>query len=80
LIQGWSKRILTILGLKKTVHKRPGSVVEDGRLRLSGGNIPDAVEGRLMLESIGRLEYTVNRLMDRAYEDDWTRLRAGGGV
>jgi hypothetical protein len=44
--------------------------------RLSGGNVPDAVEGRLLLERIGKQEYTVNRLMDRVYEDEWTRLRA----
>jgi hypothetical protein len=30
LIQGWSQRILTLMGLKRTVSKRPGRVVEDG--------------------------------------------------
>jgi transposase len=43
----------------------------------SRGNVPDAVEGRLLLETIGKQEYTVNRLMDRAYEAERTGLRAG---
>ena len=38
----------------------------------------DAEAGRLLLESIGPLEQTVNLLMDRAYEDDKTRLTAWG--
>jgi hypothetical protein len=44
--------------------------------RLSGGNVPDAVEGRALLETIGTQEYTGNLLMDRAYEDERTGLMA----
>jgi transposase len=45
---------------------------------LSAGNVTDAEAGRLLLESLGPLEQTVNLLMDRAYEDDKTRLTAWG--
>jgi hypothetical protein len=45
-------------------------------LRLSGGNVLNVIEGRLLLESIGKQEHTVNLLMDRAYEDNRTRLIA----
>ena len=43
---------------------------------LSGGNVPDAQAGRPLLETLGKQESTVNLLMDRAYEDDRTRLTA----
>jgi transposase len=46
--------------------------------RLSPGNASDAVEGRLLLDTIGPLEESVMLLMDRAYEDDRTRLTAWG--
>ena len=36
----------------------------------------DAWAGRLLLETVGPLERTVQLLMDRAYEDDLTRLTA----
>jgi transposase len=45
---------------------------------LSGGNVSDAQAGRLLLETLGRQENTVELLMDRAYEDDATRLTAWG--
>jgi hypothetical protein len=60
--------------------KIPGLTVgERGMVayRRSGGNVPDAVEGRLLPENIGRLEYTVNLLMDWAYENERIWLRAG---
>ena len=45
---------------------------------LSGGNVNDAQAGRLLLETIGKQENTVNLLMDRAYQDDITRFTAWG--
>jgi transposase len=45
---------------------------------LTGGNVPDAQAGRLLLETLGKQEITVDLLMDRAYEDDMTRLTAWG--
>ena len=45
---------------------------------LSAGNVTDAEAGRLLLESLGPLEQTANLLMDRAYEDEKTRLAAWG--
>ena len=43
---------------------------------LSGGNVSDAQAGRLLLETLGKQEHTVNLLMDKAYEDNKTRLTA----
>ncbi|GHT97027.1 hypothetical protein FACS1894142_0480 [Spirochaetia bacterium] len=45
---------------------------------LTAGNEGDAPAGRLLLETIGKLDETVKLLMDRAYEDDKTRLTAWG--
>jgi transposase len=45
---------------------------------LSGGNVPDAQAGRLLLETLGKQETPVDLLMDRAYQDDVTRLTAWG--
>jgi transposase len=45
---------------------------------LSAGNASDAVEGRLLLETVGPLAESAVLLMDRAYEDDKTRLTAWG--
>jgi transposase len=45
---------------------------------LSPGNASDAVEGRLLLETVGPLAESAALLMDRAYEDDLTRLTAWG--
>jgi transposase len=43
---------------------------------LSSGNACDAAEGRLLLETIGKLEESVVFFTDRAYEDDLTWLTA----
>ena len=43
---------------------------------LTAGNEGDAPAGRLLLETIGKRDETVTLLMDRAYEDDKTRLTA----
>ncbi|MDR1399969.1 MAG: transposase [Treponema sp.] len=45
---------------------------------LSPGNAVDAVGGRLLLETVGSVEGSVKLLMDRAYEDDQTRVIAQG--
>ena len=45
---------------------------------LSGGDAADAQAGRLLLETLGKQENTVDLLMDRAYEDDITRFTAWG--
>jgi transposase len=47
-----------------------------GLLPVQRGNVADARAGRLLLETVGPLERTVPLLMDRAYEDDLTRLTA----
>lgn len=43
---------------------------------LSPGNSHDAPEGRILMETIGKQSPTINLLMDRAYEDDYTRYIA----
>jgi hypothetical protein len=45
---------------------------------LSAGNVPDAQAGRLLLETIGKQETTVNLLMYRAYEDNVRGLHSMG--
>ena len=45
---------------------------------LSGWNVTDAQTGQLLLETLGKQETTISLLMDRAYEDDATRLTAWG--
>jgi transposase len=45
---------------------------------LSGGNVTVAQAGRLLMETLGKQEITINLLMDRAYEDNTTRLTAWG--
>jgi hypothetical protein len=48
-------------------------------LELSAGSVTDVQAGRLLLESVvGPLEKTVSLFMDRAYEDDKTRLTMWG--
>jgi hypothetical protein len=43
---------------------------------LSAGNVADARAGRLLPETVGPLERAVPLQMDRASEDDLTRLTA----
>ena len=43
---------------------------------LSAGQLHDAPQGRLLLETVGKQKITVPLLMDRAYEDDQTRYIA----
>jgi hypothetical protein len=43
---------------------------------LGPGNAHDAPSGRILLETIGKQHEVIPLLMDRAYEDDLTRLTA----
>jgi transposase len=45
---------------------------------LSGGNVPDAQAGRLLLEILGKQETSIDLLMDKAYQDDISRLTSWG--
>jgi hypothetical protein len=64
---GWNTKIPAV-----TVGERGmgafGCPGEPSRMRWKGG---------CSWRSIGRLAYTINRLMDRAYESERTRFRAG---
>ena len=43
---------------------------------LSGGNRHDAPQGRILMETVGKLKSYTPLIMDRAYEDDLTRYTA----
>ena len=43
---------------------------------LSEGQLHDAPQGRLLMETIGKLKSAIALVMDRAYEDDFTRYIA----
>ena len=43
---------------------------------LSAGQLHDAPQGRLLMETVGKQKKTIPLLMDRAYEDDYTRYIA----
>ena len=43
---------------------------------LSEGQLHDAPQGRILMETVGKQETTIPLLMDRAYEDDYTRFTA----
>jgi hypothetical protein len=45
---------------------------------LSGGNVPDGVEGRLPPETTGTQGYTGNLLVDKAYKDGRLGRRSCG--
>ena len=43
---------------------------------LSDGNAHDAPQGRLLLDTVGKLKTVTPLLMDRAYQDDYTKYIA----
>ena len=43
---------------------------------LSEGQLHDAPQGRLLMETVGKLKFAIALVMDRAYEDDFTRYIA----
>jgi transposase len=43
---------------------------------LSGGEAHDAPQGRLLMDTVGKLESSTLLVMDKAYEDDQTRYTA----
>jgi transposase len=43
---------------------------------LSGGNVHDAPQGRLLMDTVGKLKNVTPVLMDRAYQDDYTQYAA----
>jgi len=65
-------------GWNTKIHAVTASDTQVISFLLSGGNVHDAHAGRLLLETLGKQENTVNLLMDRAYQDDITRFTAWG--
>lgn len=45
-------------------------------LILRAGQIHDAPQGRLLMETVGKQKNTTSFIMDKAYEDDETRFTA----
>ena len=43
---------------------------------MSEGRLQDAPQGRLLMDTVGKLEGSIPVVMDRAYEDDYTRYTA----
>ena len=43
---------------------------------LSEGQLHDAPQGRLLMDTVGKLKSVIPLVMDRAYEDDYTRYIA----
>ena len=63
---GWNTKIHTVAGNDKLAVD----------FTLSPGNHHDAPEGRILLETIGKQPEVIPLLMDRTYEDDYTRYIA----
>jgi len=43
---------------------------------ISEGQLHDAPQGRLLMETVGKLKSAISLVMDKAYEDDYTRYIA----
>ena len=65
-------------GWNTKIHAVTASDTQIAGFLLSGGNVPDAQAGRLLLETLGKQQTTVDLLMDKAYQDDITRFTAWG--
>jgi transposase len=66
-------------GLTTKIHMVSASEKSAIGFTLSEGQLHDAPEGRLLLETIGTQKYrrkNIPLLMDKAYEDDYTRYIA----
>ena len=70
----------TCRGWKTKIHALATGDTRVAAFSLSAGNVADAQAGRLLPETVGPLERTAHLLMDRAYEDNRTRLEAWAGV
>jgi len=63
-------------GLTTKIHMLAADARTAVGFTLSAGQLHDAPQGRLLLETVGKQKITVPLLMDRAYEDDQTRYIA----
>jgi transposase len=63
-------------GLTTKIHMMAANVATPIGFILSAGQQHDAPYGRLLMETVGRQETWKPLLMDRAYEDESTRLTA----
>ena len=63
-------------GLTTKVHMLAANEKYAAELILSAGQLHDAPHGRLLMETAGKQDFTIPLLMDRAYEDDFTRYTA----
>jgi hypothetical protein len=63
-------------GRNTKIHALTAGDRKTAAFRLSGGNVPDAREGRVLMATGGHREHRVSLLMDGAYEDERTRRMA----
>jgi len=63
-------------GLTTKIHMMAASEKTAVEFILSAGQLHDAPQGRLLMETVGMQETMIPLLMDRAYEDDLTRYTA----
>jgi transposase len=63
-------------GLTTKVHLIAANEKTAVEFILSEGQLHDAPQGRLLMDTVGKLEGSAPIVMDRAYEDDYTRCTA----
>ena len=63
-------------GLTTKVHAMTANAELAVELTLSVGQAHDAPQGRILMETVGKQDEVTRLLMDKAYEDDLTRLVA----
>ena len=63
-------------GLTTKIHMMAANAKTAIDFILSEGQLHDAPYGRILMETVGKQEITTPLIMDRAYEDDWTRFTA----
>lgn len=63
-------------GLTTKIHLMSANEKTAVAFTLSEGQLHDAPQGRLLMETVGKIKNPIPLLMDRAYEDDYTRYIA----
>ena len=63
-------------GLTTKIHMMAANERHAVNFILSGGNRHDAPQGRILMETVGKLKSCIPLIMDRAFEDDLTRYIA----
>jgi len=64
------------IGMTTKIHMMAAGVKQAVEFTLSAGQAHDAPQGRILMEAVGRLKNFIDLIMDKAYEDDYTRYIA----